>query len=110
MCLFMSLLLICDTTNFCTEVIRKHTLRHSGKVFGAVATATTTIATTAASVAKSTGEQILNAITSTAVPTTTPSTSKCNLRTFVFRNNRIVCTMIINPSYYCMYVIKKTLD
>ncbi|CAG9563532.1 unnamed protein product [Danaus chrysippus] len=57
------------------KVIRKHTLRHSGKVFGAVTTATTTIASTVATVAKTTGGQIMNAITSTSTPATTTTTT-----------------------------------
>lgn len=57
------------------KVIRKHTLRHSGKVFGAITTAATTLASSASNIAKSTGEQILNVITSTSTvpPTTVPT-------------------------------------
>lgn len=65
------------------EVIRKHTLRHSGKVFGAITTAATSVASTAAAITKSTGEQLLNAIsttTGTAAPITTPSTSKYQIK------------------------------
>ncbi|KAL0883767.1 hypothetical protein ABMA27_015867 [Loxostege sticticalis] len=58
------------------KVIRKHTLRHSGKVFGAP-TAVTTVASTVLSTVKSAGEQILNVVTSTttAEPTTISTTS-----------------------------------
>lgn len=58
-----------------SEVIRKHTLRHSGKVFGAASTAATSIAATVITTAKTTGEQFMNVVTSTAVPITTPTTS-----------------------------------
>uniref|UniRef100_A0A2A4JF36 Otopetrin n=1 Tax=Heliothis virescens TaxID=7102 RepID=A0A2A4JF36_HELVI len=56
------------------KVIRKHTLRHSGKVFGAASTAATSIASTVITTAKTTGEQLMNVVTSKAVPTTTPTT------------------------------------
>ncbi|KAJ8724915.1 hypothetical protein PYW07_015873 [Mythimna separata] len=56
------------------KVIRKHTLRHSGKVFGAASTAATSIASTVLTTAKTTGEQLMNVVTSTAVPNTTPTT------------------------------------
>ncbi|XP_026746604.1 proton channel OtopLc-like isoform X2 [Trichoplusia ni] len=57
------------------KVIRKHTLRHSGKVFGAASTAATTIASTVITTAKTTGEQLINVVTSsTATPSTTPTT------------------------------------
>ncbi|XP_013138597.1 PREDICTED: uncharacterized protein LOC106103392 isoform X2 [Papilio polytes] len=58
------------------KVIRKHTLRHSGKVFGAATTAATSVAATAVSMAKSTSDQILNVVTTTvAAPTTTSTTT-----------------------------------
>ncbi|XP_028028490.1 uncharacterized protein LOC114241745 [Bombyx mandarina] len=57
------------------KVIRKHTLRHSGKVFGAATTAVTGIASTAMTTAKATGEQLLNVITTTATAPTTTSTT-----------------------------------
>ncbi|KAM3968231.1 LOW QUALITY PROTEIN: uncharacterized protein ACR2FA_006922 [Aphomia sociella] len=58
------------------KVIRKHTLRHSGKVFGAATTAATTVVSTVATTAKTAGEQILNVVTSTtAIPTTTSTTT-----------------------------------
>lgn len=56
------------------KVIRKHTLRHSGKVFGAASTAATSIASTVLTTAKTTGEELMNVVTSTAVPATTPTT------------------------------------
>ncbi|XP_068627620.1 proton channel OtopLc isoform X4 [Battus philenor] len=65
------------------KVIRKHTLRHSGKVFGAVTTAATTVASTAVSVAKSTSDQIVNIVTTTATaPTTTPTTTNSSTELF----------------------------
>ncbi|XP_064291982.1 LOW QUALITY PROTEIN: proton channel OtopLc-like [Plodia interpunctella] len=57
------------------KVIRKHTLRHSGKVFGAASTAATTIATGAITTAKSAGEQMLNIVTTTVAAPTTVTTS-----------------------------------
>ncbi|CAH0663959.1 unnamed protein product [Chilo suppressalis] len=58
------------------KVIRKHTLRHSGKVFGAATTVATTVASTVLTTAKNAGEQILNVVTSsTTEPTTTASTT-----------------------------------
>ncbi|CAB3256660.1 unnamed protein product [Arctia plantaginis] len=58
------------------KVIRKHTLRHSGKVFGAASTAATSIASTVLTTAKTAGEQLMNVVssTSTAAPITTPGT------------------------------------
>ncbi|XP_041972635.1 proton channel OtopLc-like isoform X2 [Aricia agestis] len=57
-------------------VIRKHTLRHSGKVFGAASTAATTMGSTAATAVKAAGEQIVNAVTTTiSAPTTTANNS-----------------------------------
>ncbi|XP_063823550.1 proton channel OtopLc isoform X7 [Ostrinia nubilalis] len=55
------------------KVIRKHTLRHSGKVYG-ITTAATTAASTVMSTVKSAGEQILNVVTSTTAEPTTTST------------------------------------
>ncbi|XP_041972637.1 proton channel OtopLc-like isoform X4 [Aricia agestis] len=58
------------------RVIRKHTLRHSGKVFGAASTAATTMGSTAATAVKAAGEQIVNAVTTTiSAPTTTANNS-----------------------------------
>ncbi|XP_013175220.1 PREDICTED: uncharacterized protein LOC106123437 isoform X7 [Papilio xuthus] len=57
------------------KVIRKHTLRHSGKVFGAATTAATSIAATSISMAKSTSDQILNVVTTTVAAPTTASTT-----------------------------------
>ncbi|CAK1551670.1 unnamed protein product [Leptosia nina] len=56
------------------EVIRKHTLRHSGRVLGAVTTAATTVVSTATAAAKSGGEQLIAAVTSTASTPTTQTT------------------------------------
>ncbi|XP_047989006.1 proton channel OtopLc isoform X3 [Leguminivora glycinivorella] len=53
-------------------VIRKHTLRHSGKVFGAASTAATAIASTAVNSAKALGNSI--GVT-TSAPVTTPTTT-----------------------------------
>ncbi|XP_037967858.2 proton channel OtopLc isoform X3 [Plutella xylostella] len=57
------------------EVIRKHTLRHSGKVMGAVASTTASIVSTAATTAKAAGGQVLNAVTTTPVAITTSTTT-----------------------------------
>ncbi|XP_062527742.1 proton channel OtopLc isoform X20 [Bombyx mori] len=67
------------------KVIRKHTLRHSGKVFGAATTAVTGIASTAMTTAKATGEQLLNVITTTATAPTTTSTTN-NKTTVIFES------------------------
>ncbi|XP_060800661.1 proton channel OtopLc isoform X2 [Amyelois transitella] len=56
-------------------MIRKHTLRHSGKVIGAASTAATTVAATAATTIKSAGEHMLNIVTTTAAAPTTVTTS-----------------------------------
>ncbi|CAG5009785.1 unnamed protein product [Parnassius apollo] len=53
------------------KVIRKHTLRHSGKVFGAA----TTVASTAVSMAKSSSDQILGIVTTANPTTTSPATT-----------------------------------
>ncbi|XP_011568585.3 proton channel OtopLc isoform X8 [Plutella xylostella] len=57
------------------KVIRKHTLRHSGKVMGAVASTTASIVSTAATTAKAAGGQVLNAVTTTPVAITTSTTT-----------------------------------
>ncbi|KAJ8726888.1 hypothetical protein PYW08_015285 [Mythimna loreyi] len=64
------------------KVIRKHTLRHSGKVFGAASTAATSIASTVLTTAKTTGEQLMNVVTSTAVPNTTPTTTTTTISSY----------------------------
>ncbi|KAL4713515.1 hypothetical protein ACJJTC_007753 [Scirpophaga incertulas] len=79
------------------KVIRKHTLRHSGKVFGAATTAATTVSTVLTS-AKNTGEQFLNAITSTttAEPTTTSSTTYNSTEIFESFDNLNPAALIAN--------------
>lgn len=67
------------------KVIRKHTLRHSGKVFGAASTAATTVASAIMSTAKSSEEQLLNLITTTASASTTPPTTN-NKSTEIFES------------------------
>ncbi|XP_047989012.1 proton channel OtopLc isoform X8 [Leguminivora glycinivorella] len=60
-------------------VIRKHTLRHSGKVFGAASTAATAIASTAVNSAKALGNSI--GVT-TSAPVTTPTTTSNSSEVF----------------------------
>ncbi|KAG6448039.1 hypothetical protein O3G_MSEX005308 [Manduca sexta] len=67
------------------KVIRKHTLRHSGKVFGAATTAATTIVSTAMTTAKTAGDQLINMVTTTATAPTTTSTTN-NKSTEIFES------------------------
>ncbi|CAH0759072.1 unnamed protein product [Diatraea saccharalis] len=80
------------------KVIRKHTLRHSGKVFGAATTAATTVASTVLTTAKNAGEQILNVVTSstTAEPTTTSSTTDNATEIFESFDNLNPAALIAN--------------
>ncbi|PZC75669.1 hypothetical protein B5X24_HaOG205777 [Helicoverpa armigera] len=85
------------------KVIRKHTLRHSGKVFGAASTAATSIASTVITTAKTTGEQLMNVVTSTAVPTTTPTTTTIssyhNVGGGIFPKSKLIDTIKSTVGY-----------
>ncbi|CAH0663961.1 unnamed protein product [Chilo suppressalis] len=79
------------------KVIRKHTLRHSGKVFGAATTVATTVASTVLTTAKNAGEQILNVVTSsTTEPTTTASTTNNSTEIFESFDNLNPAALIAN--------------
>ncbi|XP_037297220.1 proton channel OtopLc isoform X2 [Manduca sexta] len=87
------------------KVIRKHTLRHSGKVFGAATTAATTIVSTAMTTAKTAGDQLINMVTTTATaPTTTSTTTTTsspyhNMGSGFFANSKLIDTIKSTVGY-----------